>query len=271
MSLKINKLNIILAVVILLFFLQVISALDPFKNLSIKIFRPIQNKIYYLATKVKETSKSPWINFQDKYDLLKKNIYLNEQIEDLKIKNVSISLLQKENKILRELLDFTNKNNYTYITTEIIGKSEGISNVLIINKGEESGLIQGLAVINSKGLIIGKILKCDYFSSEVLLLNDNQSRIASSILDYEETNGVVEGEYGLSMKMKFIPQNIQIKQNDIIVTSGLEKNIPYGLIIGAINNVESNKGELFQSANIQPLSPLDSSHIVSVIVPEQVE
>jgi len=271
MRLKMSKLNIILAVVVLLIFLQAISALDPFENLSLKIFKPVQNKIYYLATKLKETSKYPLINFQDKYDLLKQNVYLNEQIENLKIKNISIALLQKENKILRELLDFTNEYNYKYLTSEIIGKSEGMSNILIINQGASQGVIQGLAVINTKGLVIGKIWECNDLSSKILLLNDNQSRIASSILNHQETTGVVEGEYGLSMKMNLIPQDIQIKKGDVIITSGLEKNIPYGLIIGEINNVESKKGELFQSANVQPLSPLDSSHIVSVVVPEHGE
>lgn len=266
---RIRKINLVLVLIILLFLIYLTGLFTPLKNIARAIFSPIQKNIYHFAVTTGNLSDTLFFNFKKHSDILKENVYLTEKLEYYKIENAELEILRNENNELKKILNFAESAKFNCVPGNIIGRSEGLSNVLIIDRGMQDGLAPGLAAINSKGSIIGKIISCDASICEVLLLNDNQSRIAGTILNYQGTNGVIEGEYGLSMKMNLIPQDIEIKENDIIITSGLEKDIPYGLIIGEVNSVESKKGDLFQAANVQPLSPLDSSHIVAIILPEK--
>ncbi|MBU2416305.1 rod shape-determining protein MreC, partial [Patescibacteria group bacterium] len=70
---------------------------------------------------------------------------------------------------------------------------------------------------------------------------------------------------GLTIKMDFIPQNKRINNEDIVITSGLEKNIPKGLVIGKITRINKNNNEVWQNAIIEPLADLDNLIIVSVL------
>lgn len=260
-----NKIIITGIVIVLLIIFHNFSILAPIENGARFIFKPIQNVFYSVSMKIKSSYSN---NYRDKETLTKENIYLKEQLENLKVENINLKILENENRDLKEMLSFTREKEADYMIASVIGKGGDVGNSLIIDRGAENGIKDGLAVISQKGLLIGKTFKCNKKNCHVLLLNDNQSRIAASILGHSEAVGAVEGEYGLSMKMNLIPQHIEITPKDIIITSGLEQNIPYGLTIGEVNKVEKKEGKLFQSANIQPLFPLDSAHIVLVVLAE---
>lgn len=266
---KKNKEIIIITICIVLFLIfYYLNLFKPLSNGLKRMFSPVQRGLYSLSLQIKNFFGSSFAGFKDKNNLADENLYLKEEVRNLKIENANLDLLKNENRQLKDLLKFTDERNYDYVTSEVIGKGGNESNTLLIDKGINDGIRIGLGVVNEKGLVIGKILKCDDVNSYILLLNDNQSRIAGAILNHMETNGVVEGEYGLSMTMNLIPQNIPVAENNIIITSGLEQGIPYGLVIGEVNEVKKTEGSLFQSANIQPLFPLDSAHIVAVILPK---
>ncbi|MFH1029786.1 MAG: rod shape-determining protein MreC [bacterium] len=263
-----DKILISIAISIALIIFHNLGILTPLENSARFVFTPLQKIFYLSGVKIKEIYANSTIQNKEKDDLIKENIYLKDQLEKLKVENINAKILENENKGLKELLSFTQSKKLNFIASLVIGKVINAGNFLIIDKGLKDKVSESLSVINQKGMIIGKTFECTEVTCNVILLNDNQSRIAASILGHTEANGVVEGEYGLSMKMNLIPQHIEIAQKDIIVTSGLEKDIPYGLIIGEVNNVEKKEGELFQSANIQPLFPLDGAHIVSVVLME---
>lgn len=265
---KKNKAAIAAIIVMFLIFFHYINVLKPLENVAMFLFAPIQKKLYSLSIKTKEFYNSSTRSIE-KDELIKENIYLKDRLKEFEIKNVNLELIKTENKKLKELLDFLNNEDYAYITASVIGKNEGKNNILIINRGKKDGIKEGLAAVNSRGLVIGKIIKVNDITSHILFLNDDHSRIAGAILNYNDTAGVVEGDYGLSMKMNLIPQNVEIKAGDTIITSGLEPNIPYGLIIGKIIKVEKNEGDLFQNANIQQLFSLEDVQVVSVILPNK--
>ena len=58
---------------------------------------------------------------------------------------------------------------------------------------------------------------------------------------------------------------IQVKEGDIIVTSGVEKYIPAGLIIGKVSSVEKMNNDIFQTAKLVPFILSQDINIVTVI------
>ncbi|OGF23395.1 rod shape-determining protein MreC [Candidatus Falkowbacteria bacterium RBG_13_39_14] len=263
---KKNKVLIAGTIIVLAVILHNFGILAPLENGAHFIFAPIQKFFYSISAKLRNSYENSNADKEEKEDLMRENFYLKEQIEKIKIENINLKILENENKELKDMLGFISGKELEYLAAYVIGKGRDSGSSLIIDKGERAGIRNGLAVISEKGLFIGKTFNCNEAHCHVLLLNDNQSRIAASIIGHKEAVGAVEGEYGLSMKMNLIPQHIEISAGDIIITSGLEGDIPYGLIIGEVNKVDKSEGELFQNANIQPLFPLDCAHIVSVIL-----
>ena len=148
------------------------------------------------------------------------------------------------------------------------------SRSVVIDKGLRDGLFAGLAVVSfvgpgdsSQGVIIGKIVNVKDNLAEIYLVTNKNCKLAAAILGEEKTSGIVTGELGLTSKMEFIPQTENIKEGDLVATSGLEQNIPRGLVIGRVTKVIKENNEVWQSATIEPQIDLDSLSVISVLLP----
>jgi rod shape-determining protein MreC len=117
------------------------------------------------------------------------------------------------------------------------------------------------------------------------LLLDHQSRVAGLILEQGKLNnkasinrnqssevmGILKGQFGLSLIMDLIPLDKKISPGDPVITSGLESDIPAGLLIGYVENIETSPNQLFQKATVQPLADFEGLRIVTILIPEPVE
>jgi len=263
-SFKSLKLSFILiAVTLLLIFFHYIKILQPIEILILKLINPLEEITYNLSNKINNY-------FQFKAEeriVFEENKKLKEQINKLTSEIIRLKILEEENKTLRKELSFLEEKKYKFLLARVIGKDPFNSSVIIINKGRGDGIEPGFPIIVDEGIIVGKVIKVQENNSLVLLLTNNQSKIAASILGINRTIGIVEGEYGLSLKMGLIQRNQIINIDDIVVTSGLENNIPAGLIIGRISRITTEAHDLFQNAIVKPFVSYENLNIVSVIIP----
>ncbi|MCX6745816.1 MAG: rod shape-determining protein MreC [Candidatus Parcubacteria bacterium] len=253
------------AVIILLIFLHLFKILTLPEKYLLSFFTDWQNKSISFATRLKYS----FINFQEAQNLKKENTLLKGQLDQLMYENSQLNSYKSENEKLRALLNYLPGNEFDYLVVKIIGKDINRANTLLINKGSADGIKVGYPVIVDNGVIIGKIIEVQDHLAEVLLLTDKLSQLAISSLNSNKTSGLANGEYGLSIKIDLIPQDVEIKEGDIIITSGKEENIPRGLVIGKVNRVISAANELFKSATINPLVDYEELLIASVILPKK--
>jgi cell shape-determining protein MreC len=82
-----------------------------------------------------------------------------------------------------------------------------------------------------------------------------------------QSAGVVRGEHNLSLLMEFIPQVDTVTVGDTVVTNGADPFIPQGLVIGRVQEVFNEQGDLFQEASLTPLYTSADVFIVSVFLP----
>ena len=78
------------------------------------------------------------------------------------------------------------------------------------------------------------------------MVNNNFCKIAVSINNPSSSSGLAEGDLGLSIKLNFIPQNEEVQVGDLLLSSGLERDIPAGLAVARINNVEQKVNDIWQ-------------------------
>lgn len=252
---------------VVVFFLIIVilhytGILSPVEGLAIKILQPIESKIYHFGKKIQLL----WKHNISVEDYLK----LQEERNQLIVKNVELQMLDQENQELRSALNFTKENQYKFLIANVIGRDPLVSNYFILNKGTKDGVENNLPVTSPEGILVGKIIKTEPNISVMLIPTDKNFETAGCILGKTKrnTSGLVHGERGLSIKMDFIPQDEIVEKDDIVVTSGLELNMPKGLVIGKISEVKKEEKDIFGEANISPLITYEDLNIVMVLLPE---
>lgn len=219
-----------------------------------------------------------------------KNNILTDFLKDLSasiskvsiIKNNDSSILineinkdyENEIKNLKEILEL-NKLNSTkkFINSTVIKRStDNWYDVVTIDKGRKDGIKEGLAVINSEGLI-GKIIDVNNYSSDVkFIISTNKDNYISAGFTYENNNyyGLIS-EYDTrknELKLKNIVGNFDInKIKDInVTTSGLTDSFASGLVIGKIKDIKKDTFGISNTIIISPSVNFNNINIVSVVV-----
>jgi len=80
-----------------------------------------------------------------------------------------------------------------------------------------------------------------------ILLLPQISSIFSDDNKFETTSGVIQGEYNLIVKMKYVSLSQKVEVGDIVITSGLEENIRRGIIIGEVAEINKNQMLFFKN------------------------
>ena len=242
--------------------LHIWGILTPIEEFLRRLLRPGSQVLYQWSTTIGET--------QYRFDSVEalENAYRETQdkLIDMQLQKAELFTLREENTQLREQLAFFTSSTLSHVGATVIGKNiEPLGSTLVIDRGSTDRINPGDPVIVRGGILVGTIVQTHEKTAIVKLLNDNQSKIASTITNRDKSLGLVEGGYGISIRMNFIPQNEQIFVGDLVITSGLTERIPKGLLIGTIETVEKEAYQPFQEAIVTPAVNLDKIDIVSVI------
>jgi len=264
MILQKNKKSIVLVVaIVLLIFFHYVGILRPVEDVLYNLLTPISSSIY----SAKNNINSRYTNFKNRKqvnELYNKCIVDNKKIDTY---NTKIQILEEENKKLQKIVNFTSNTTNNLVTTRAIGKNtDNLSKMIIIDVGEKNGIKIGQPVVSDGNILIGTIAKIQNNISFVRLINDNQSKIAATMLNKDKSLGIVEGGYGLSLRMTLIPREEIIILGNKVITSGLQKNIPSGILIGEVAVAENEAYQPFQQAVLNPATNLSKLDIVSVII-----
>ena len=176
--------------------------------------------------------------------------------------------LQDENTNLKKQIKFFSEKQWIYYTGHVTGKQIDPfeSTVLLYIEQAYIHIPVGSPVITQDGIFVGTVVAVEGNVVNIRLLDDGNTKVGAALLNQEKTVGIAEGGFGKSIRMNFIPQNEKVVAGDIVVTSGLTQEIPYGLPIGVVEAIEKEPYEPFQSAVLSPLASSNSLQILSIIV-----
>lgn len=239
--------------------------LQPIEDLALRFVVPIQGKIASLANNISDLTQAT----RDIEELHRRNEDLQGLADSLMIENVRLKEVESENETLRRLLNFTQANpTHSYKAAEVKGRVIGrdpsnFLSYLIIDSGSEQGIEKDMPVVTERGLV-GRITDVGSNWAKVMLTIDPSSSV-NALIQSSRATGVVEGQVGGSLVMKYIPQGETVNVNDIVLTSGLGGNFPKKLIIGQVTAVHQRDIEMFQQADIRPTVDFNNLEIVLVI------
>lgn len=230
---------------------------------------PVTSSLYSWGVGVKNFFSTP----SSQEELQQEVEELRQENKKLIAENAKMESIQKENEKLREYLDFAREEESKQQLARIISQGGFISSRenqerILINKGRDHGIRKDMAVVSSQNMVVGKIEEVNDSTSEVRLITNQDCELAATIQNEDRTMGITQGELGLTINMDYIPQTEEVSVGDKVVTSGLEKNILPGLVIGKVKKVRSDSNKIWQTATIEPLVDLGELTMVSVVTKE---
>ena len=207
-----------------------------------------------------------WHNYFYLRGVRQENRELREQIEQLQLEEVRLKQDADQAHRLQTLLGFKEQFIAKTVAAQVIGSSGSEqSRTLYIDKGSRDGIQLEMAVISATG-VVGKVINVFRSTSQVLLINDQQSGVGT-ILEQSRLQGVLKGKSSGELVIDKIMADEEVKPGDKVLTSGGDQIFPKGLIIGTVDRI--NKGPEFLQISVKPSAELYRLEEVLVIVKKE--
>lgn len=245
----------------LLIFINPRGFFNPARLVFWELASPFQKTFYILGGKF----KGIFVFLGSISDLKRENERLFKENIRLETQMASLKEEKRENEILREQLGLNPREKFNLEGSWVIGQdSQRSGSWIMIDKGNSSNIEDGMAVIVSDGILVGRVSEVFRNNARVNLLSNFSSSV--NALDLETgSKGIIRGEFGLGLVMDMVDQNDVLNEGDTIATSGLGSNIPRGLLIGKVKEVKPTEDKLFQQALIAPSVRYSKLEVVFVI------
>lgn len=234
--------------------------------------KQVRQKLNFLAVPFYQVTDIPrrigeWGNgaLASEKDLRAENEHLKIEVLIYQRKQQQMAALAAENVRLRQLLNGKDMLQDRVLIAELIGVSPNpLSHVVMINRGSNEGVYEGQPVLDAFGLM-GQIIDVDENTSRVLLISDSTHAIPVQV-NRNGVRAIAEGTGDLNrLSLRHVSINADIREGDILVSSGLGERFPVGYPVAEVEQVVRNSGQAFARVIARPMARLDRSRHVLLV------
>ena len=183
---------------------------------------------------------------------------------ELSVRSQQVEQLQIENQTLRQLMGMSSNLSANFQAAEILfDVPDPYNQRIVINKGQTNGVALGSPVIDAGG-VIGQITRLYPMTAEVTLLTD-QNQSIPVLNSRTGARNITNGDMleGVPMiELKFVPASADVKEGDLLTTSGIDGVYPAGLQVARISHIERRVDISFARIHAKPLAELQGRHVL---------
>ncbi len=174
--------------------------------------------------------------------------------------------INQENDRLRMLLGVASRINQGKLLVGIVvdHSPDPFRQIVRINKGTKDGIVTSLPVMDANGLM-GQVLSANLTESDVLLVSDLAMQVPVRVVR-TGARGIVQGDGNTELNLKFLPTSSNIREGDVLETSGLDGRYPSGIPVAEVVSVKSQAGSVFWQVSAQPIAKIGSSREVLLLM-----
>jgi rod shape-determining protein MreC len=197
----------------------------------------------------------------------------NNQLETMQMLNSmrlqKLQSLERENMRLRELLGSSFRLTERVLVAELLTIDLDPSfQRVVVNKGKRDGVFIGQPALDASG-VMGQVSEVYPYSSRIILLTDPSHAIPVQV-NRNGLRAVATGRgLGMPLQLEHLPHNIDIREGDLLVTSGLGGRFPVGYPVGTIKSVRFPEGRAFAEIAVTPAAHLSTSRELLLVLPEE--
>lgn len=204
------------------------------------------NRIYHFFSLVEENSI-----------LSIENASLRNQLNELKVREIAST---------GQLVDTVQQPQFFYRSAKVVNNSVNkLRNFITINQGRADGIAKDMAVVSPVGVVGTVWNTSDHFATVIPLIN-TQLKISGRIKSTNYFGSI--GWDGFSPRFVWlteIPIHAPVSMGDSVVTSGFSSIFPDDLLIGMVEDVETDKGGGFYNIKVKLAVDFQSVSYVEVI------
>ncbi len=207
---------------------------------------------YYF--KLKRTNDSLVNANQNLYNKLKQDYELPDTVSRLSIDTIKIDTLMSQRKFM-------------YLPAKVVGNSVSqTNNYLQLHRGSQQAVVADLGVTDVNNNVVGTVVDVSNNYSVVMSLLHRQSNISAKLKKTGETGSIIwDGFQTNVVLLKDISKEVKIAKGDTIITSGFSDKFPYGLIIGTIKEIESDKSSSTYTIKVKTAADFYNIQYVYII------
>ena len=195
------------------------------------------------------------------------NAQLRYTLHHLQQQVVTNSLAEAQLKQLLALehLSFIGSTPTVMARTIDVGRSN-FTATITLDKGTTSGVLAGMPVVGSGGLI-GRILSVSSHSAVVRLVTDASSSVSVAFPTMTTEQAIVHGEGpGSEMSALYLPTGARVTKGALLLTSGLAGAVyPAGIPVGTVSSASSVAGAGGVDVTVTPAADLSNLGYVDVL------
>ncbi len=266
-----NGILVLIAAALLTAIIAVVSFLangtaDPLANAVNVITSPVRNGV---------SSFFDWTNsvhgYLFEYDQLKSKVAdLEEENADLRAQAREGQAASQENELLRQLLELREKrSDFVFESATVTAYSaSNWENTITLSKGSNFDVAVGDCVVTSTGALVGVVSQVGLNWATAATVIDASIEMGGAV-SRTDSAGIIEGDFTLMqqgrVKLSYLPESTQLIAGDEVLTSGKGGVYPAGLVVGHIEEIETDVSGMTRYAVVAPQVALDELSEVFVI------
>jgi rod shape-determining protein MreC len=204
----------------------------------------------------------------DRRELQITNTVLENRLQSQHAQLSQLAVLEDENQRLRSLLGARSGLRVETMAAELLAVDlDPYSHRVIIDRGTNDDIKAGMVVLDSGG-VMGQVDLASPETSEIILISDPDHALPVQVA----RTGMRSIAFGTGdtsvLMLPNVSINADIKQGDLLQTSGMGRHFPAGYSVARVMSVERSPGRPFARVWARPLAQLDRAREVLVLYAE---
>ncbi|OAG26897.1 rod shape-determining protein MreC [Thermodesulfatator autotrophicus] len=201
----------------------------------------------------------------------KENELLRQRIAYLEAELAKAREAQLENERLRKLSKIIDQfETSSPVVARVIGRPIiSWQGIIIIDQGLKAGILPEMPVLGKTPFgpagVVGQVIGVEENYAKVLLLTDPSSAI-DALIQRSRERGLLRGRGPNKCILDYVSAEADVRENDMVVTSGFDALFPKGLLLGYVSRIKAGRSQgLFKPIEIKPAVKLDNIEEVIVL------
>ncbi|HSO76745.1 MAG TPA: rod shape-determining protein MreC [Blastocatellia bacterium] len=194
------------------------------------------------------------------------NIELRERVQQLSEEINGLRERAAQYELIRRQFALPVRASYPELAANVISRDASLwFRRLTIDRGTLDGVKRDMPV-SSAGGVIGRVISVGQKWAMVQVITDKQAGVGA-MLQTSRAMGEVRGLDNARCEMKNIASSENVQEGEAIVTTGLDRIYPKGLLVGVVERVEDDPNAPWHRLIIKPSAPVDRvEHVVVLLV-----
>ena len=219
------------------------------------------------ADSILSSVKGAGASYVDVRHAREENLELREKVDQLTAERNNALERAAELDRLRTQLALPPRPQYRELAANVISRNASLwFRRLTIDRGTLDGVKRDMPVATAGG-IVGRVISVGPNFAMVQVITDKHAGVGA-MLQASRAMGEIRGLDNDRCELKNISTSEKVEVGESVVTTGLDRIYPKGLLVGTVESIEADPNAPWHKIVVKPAAPVDRIEHVLVLLVE---